>query len=99
MLTNQLRQLEHDGLIARKIYPEVPPKVEYTITEFGRTLEPVLLTLTLWAKEHMLPRMDPKCIAPPEDRPIVEMAHHQPDVNAPTKTQTQALAEPAPRDA
>ena len=57
MLTNQLRELERDGLVARKIYAEVPPKVEYSITEFGKTLEPVLLVLKQWAEQHMLPRM------------------------------------------
>lgn len=58
MLTNQLRELERDGLIARKVYAEVPPKVEYSITAFGKTLEPVLRSLTLWAETHMLPRMN-----------------------------------------
>ena len=57
MLTNQLRELERDGLIARKVYAQVPPKVEYSSTEFGRTLEPVLNALTQWAETHMLPRM------------------------------------------
>lgn len=57
MLTNQLRELEHDGLISRKVYAQVPPKVEYSITEFGRTLEPVLLALKNWAESQMLPRM------------------------------------------
>lgn len=57
MLTNQLRELESDGLVARKIYAQIPPKVEYSITEFGKTLEPVLRILTQWANQHMLPRM------------------------------------------
>ena len=57
MLTNQLRELERDGLVHRKVYAEVPPKVEYSITEFGSTLEPVLRELTQWAEIHMLPRM------------------------------------------
>mgnify|MGYP001599884486 FL=1 len=50
MLTNQLRELEQDGLIARKVFAQVPPKVEYSITGLGRTLEPVLLALTKWAE-------------------------------------------------
>lgn len=57
MLATQLRELHRDGLIARTVYAEVPPKVEYSITEFGRTLEPVLLALTKWAEKHMLPRI------------------------------------------
>jgi len=46
MLTNQLRELESDGLIARKVYPEVPPKVEYRLTDYGQTLAPVIHALT-----------------------------------------------------
>ncbi len=56
-LTNQLRQLEKDGLITRTIYPEVPPRVEYSITEFGNSLRPVLHALKSWAESHMLPGM------------------------------------------
>lgn len=52
MLTQQLRELEADGLVSRKIYPEVPPKVEYSITEYGQTLEPVLDALAKWGKGH-----------------------------------------------
>jgi DNA-binding HxlR family transcriptional regulator len=58
MLTNQLRELEQDGLITRKVYAEVPPKVEYSMTEFGKTLEPVLFALKQWAEIQMLPRMN-----------------------------------------
>ncbi|MBU8678376.1 hypothetical protein EH2_03876 [Bacillus subtilis] len=43
MLTLQLRELERDGVIHREVYKQVPPKVEYSLTEFGRTLEPVIL--------------------------------------------------------
>ena len=57
MLTNQLRELERDGLIERKVYAQVPPKVEYSMTEFGKTLEPVLLALKQWSEIQMLPRM------------------------------------------
>lgn len=45
VLTNQLRELEADGLIEPKVYPQVPPKVEYSILALGRTLEPILLAL------------------------------------------------------
>jgi len=52
MLTKQLRELEADGLIARKVYPEVPPKVEYSMTEYGMTLEPVIKALQEWGLQH-----------------------------------------------
>ncbi len=48
VLTQQLRDLERDGLIERKVYAEVPPKVEYSLSEFGQTLEPVLITIAEW---------------------------------------------------
>ena len=48
MLTQQLRELEQDGLVLRKIYPEVPPKVEYSLSEFGHTLGPVLEMIAAW---------------------------------------------------
>lgn len=54
MLTNQLRELESDGLVHRKIYPEIPPKVEYSLTPRGRTLEPVILALKAWGEAHVL---------------------------------------------
>jgi len=54
MLTQQLRELEEDGIISRKIYAEIPPKVEYTLTEFGLTLSPVILTMAKWGEEFKL---------------------------------------------
>lgn len=49
MLTTTLRSLEADGLVNRKMYPEIPPRVEYTLTERGRSLIPVLRQLVDWA--------------------------------------------------
>lgn len=53
MLTVALRTLEGDGLVCRTVYPEVPPKVEYGLTERGNSLIPCLKTLVDWALEHM----------------------------------------------
>lgn len=52
MLTVTLRSLEADGLIHRKVYPEVPPKVEYKLSERGESLMPLLQSLIDWALEH-----------------------------------------------
>lgn len=48
MITLQLRELERDGVISRTIYPEIPPKVEYSLTDLGRSLEPILLSMRDW---------------------------------------------------
>lgn len=53
MLTRQLRELENDLVVSRKVYPEVPPKVEYTLTEFGVTLTPVLSVLQQWGTQYL----------------------------------------------
>jgi DNA-binding HxlR family transcriptional regulator len=53
MLTVTLRTLEEDGLVTRKIYPQVPPKVEYSLTSRGESLMPHLNALIGWAKENM----------------------------------------------
>lgn len=53
MLSETLRILEADGLIIRKIYPEVPPRVEYRLTDIGNSLVPIVLQLTEWAQKNM----------------------------------------------
>lgn len=54
MLTSQLRELEDDGIIARKIYAEIPPRVEYTLTEFGLTLSPIIQSMAEWGNQYKL---------------------------------------------
>ncbi|WP_417884868.1 winged helix-turn-helix transcriptional regulator [Zunongwangia sp.] len=53
MLTVTLKKLESDGLISRKVYPQIPPKVEYALTELGLSLLPKLTSLVQWANENM----------------------------------------------
>ena len=52
MLTQQLRELEADGIVARKVYAQVPPKVEYSLTQMGRSLEPLLHIMSEWGHGH-----------------------------------------------
>ncbi|WP_282095890.1 winged helix-turn-helix transcriptional regulator [Epibacterium ulvae] len=52
-MTNQLRELEDDGLINRKVYPQVPPKVEYSLTDLGRGLSPILEALKIWGDANL----------------------------------------------
>ncbi|SRR5579883_546288 len=53
MLTLQLRELENDQIITRTVYPQVPPKVEYSLTEFGQSLRPILFALREWGAKIM----------------------------------------------
>ena len=52
VLTSQLRQMEESGLLTRTVYPEVPPRVEYTLTELGQSLRPVLDALWNWGNNY-----------------------------------------------
>lgn len=54
MLAQQLRELERDGLITRTVYPVVPPKTEYALTAFGKTLAPILDALCGWGEAYLL---------------------------------------------
>ncbi|WP_206059757.1 winged helix-turn-helix transcriptional regulator [Novacetimonas cocois] len=74
MLTAQLRELEQDGFVQRTVYAEVPPKVEYSLTPRGRTLEPVIMALKKWGDENTGFRRDPEAPAdldePAADCPV-----------------------------
>ena len=52
VLTSQLRQMEESGLLIRTVFPEVPPRVEYTLTELGQSLKPVLDAMWSWGEEY-----------------------------------------------
>lgn len=52
VLTAQLREMEAGGLLVRTVYPEVPPRVEYTLTELGRSLKPVLDAMQAWGEAY-----------------------------------------------
>jgi len=53
VLTQRLRQLERDGLVSRTMHPEIPPRVEYEITDLGRSLAPVFAALVTWSGDHL----------------------------------------------
>ena len=52
VLTSNLRSMEEDGLLTRKVYAEVPPRVEYTLTELGESLRPILFAMQQWGLEY-----------------------------------------------
>jgi DNA-binding HxlR family transcriptional regulator len=53
MLTQQLRELEKDAVIHREVYPVVPPKTEYSLTEYGQSLSPIIRAMCDWGSQHM----------------------------------------------
>lgn len=64
MITLQLRELEADGVIARHVYAEVPPRVEYELTEFGRTLEGILSPMQAWGSAFKERKLAEEASAP-----------------------------------
>lgn len=62
MLTQQLRELEDKQLVHREVYPVIPPKVEYSLTELGRSLMPILVAMRDWGADYMRKKdMEPCC--------------------------------------
>lgn len=57
MLTKHLRELENEDIVKRVVYPQVPPKVEYSITEYGRSLEEILVAMHEWGTKHTMHKM------------------------------------------
>lgn len=71
MLTQQLRELEADKLIHREVYAVIPPKVEYSLTETGRSLMPILVTMRDWGSQYLRKKdQEPRCFMMGTD-PIV----------------------------
>jgi DNA-binding HxlR family transcriptional regulator len=60
MLTLQLRELEEDGVVHREVYQQVPPKVEYSLTEFGKTLIPIINLMKDWGEEYKTKQRSPE---------------------------------------
>jgi DNA-binding HxlR family transcriptional regulator len=54
VLSRQLKELEADGIVSRKAYPEVPPRVEYSLTEKGRSLQEVMFMLSDWSRKNVM---------------------------------------------
>lgn len=52
MLTLQLRELEQDGIVHREVYKQIPPRVDYSLTPFGRTLEPIIVAMKEWGEHY-----------------------------------------------
>ena len=59
-LTNQLRELEADGILERTIFPQIPPKVEYKLTELGLSLQPIITEMSKWGLQHIKPAPNQK---------------------------------------
>ena len=73
MLTLQLRELENDGLISRTVYPEVPPRVEYAMTDLGRSLMPILTAMRNWGTDYLRRKdIEPNCFMMSSDASAVD---------------------------
>lgn len=70
MLTQQLRELEAQSLIKREVYPVVPPKVEYSLTQTGRSLMPVLVAMRDWGADYMRGKQQEPCCFMMDSDPI-----------------------------
>ena len=71
MLTQQLRELEANGLVHREVYPVIPPKVEYSLTETGRSLMPVLVAMRDWGADYLRRKDTEPCCFMMGTNPIV----------------------------
>lgn len=69
MLTKQLRELEEAGLLSRTVFPVVPPRVDYALTQRGESLKPVIMALKAWGDEHVLCDADRLMLKPLDAEP------------------------------
>ncbi|ODT81981.1 MAG: HxlR family transcriptional regulator [Pelagibacterium sp. SCN 64-44] len=74
MLTLTLRNLERDGLVTRTIYPEVPPRVEYSLTEMGKTLQGPMDALWNWSAEHHAAIIEARAVYDARETALAEAA-------------------------
>lgn len=74
MLTQQLRELESDNLIHREVYPVIPPKVEYSLTELGRSLLPILVAMRDWGAAYLRSRDVESCCFMMDSDPLAQDA-------------------------
>jgi DNA-binding HxlR family transcriptional regulator len=69
MLTQQLRELEEDGLVIREVYPVVPPKVEYRLSKLGQSIKPILDSMCSWGTDYMASKgIEPNCCMTEESK-------------------------------
>ena len=78
MITLQLRELEADGVIDRHVFTEVPPRVEYEATEFGRSLEPILQSMQEWGRAFKVRRLAEESAAESEEEPRTDQIAQDP---------------------
>ena len=73
VLTAQLRQMEQSGLLTRTVYPEVPPRVEYSLTELGYSLKPILDAMSTWGENYKENYFNEIARIPDASQPMVQM--------------------------
>ena len=78
MLTQQLRELETHDLIHREVFPVIPPKVEYSLTETGRSLMPILVAMRDWGAEYLRSKNEEPCCFMMDTDPIAGSCCHNP---------------------
>ncbi len=79
MLTKQLRELEEDGVIHREVYAQVPPKVEYSLTEFGRSLIPIVVQMEKWGIKFLEKMFDENNTGQGSSKRVRQMLSCPPD--------------------